>query len=294
LNKISILIVNYNTDDLTIQAVDSVNKHVKEIQYEIIVVDNCSPKGTNLKNRIKKCPNTSFYQLDENIGFGRANNYAHSKSTSEYIFLLNSDAYLIDDSLERMIEFLDKEINKSIACLGAKILDENLELNNAYGKFYSLKDIKSDFGIKKKKNKISGLVNFDSIKEVDYIIGAAVLIRNSVIQKLSLFSPKYFMYYEDMDLAFRYKKNGYLSKIDPSYSFVHIGGQSGYENKILNFQVNLNILYSKYLYSRNFLPIIASELVYLLYIIQYLFTYSILQLKIFVVKKRNKFSFSKD
>ena len=291
LNKISILIVNYNTDDLTIQAVNSVNKYIKELAYEIIVVDNCSPKATNLKNRIKKWPNTFFYQLNENVGFGRANNYAHSKSNSEYVFLLNSDAYLIDNSLERMIKYLDNEKHKNIACLGGKLLDADYKLNRSYGEFYSSKNIKNDFRIKKKKNKIDGFVNFDSIKEVDYIIGAAVLIRNSIIEKLGLFSPKFFMYYEDMDLAFRYKEKGYLSIINPSYCFIHIGGQSGYTNNVLNFTGSSNVLYSKYLYSRNFLPIIASELVYMLYIIQYLFAYSTLQLKIFVVKMRNRLSF---
>ena len=147
MNKISILIVNYNTDDLTIQAVDSVNKHVKEIQYEIIVVDNCSPKGTNLKNRIKKCPNTSFYQLDENIGFGRANNYGFKKSTGNYIFLLNSDAYLIEDCITPLITFLEKE-NK-YACVTPDLLDSKGNKNVVYGNFLKKEKILNDLGIVK-------------------------------------------------------------------------------------------------------------------------------------------------
>jgi len=291
LNKISILIVNYNTDELTVQAVASVNKYVQNISYEIIVVDNNSSKPTKLKTLLRDNPETNFYQLEKNIGFGKANNYAHSKSSGEYIFLLNSDAYLIDNSLERMIEFLDKDTNEHVACLGGKVLDSGYNPNKAYGEFYSSKNIKSDLGIKKKESKIDGIVDFDSIKEVDYIIGAAVLIRSSVIDSLGLFSPKYFMYYEDMDLAYRFKRKGYLSIIDPSYQFIHIGGQSGYENSVLNFRGCFNVLYSKYVFSRNFLPIIAAEFVYLLYIIQYLFAYSLLQLKRFVVKMKNKLSF---
>tara|TARA_R110002073_G_scaffold128999_1_gene274974 strand:+ start:24766 stop:25575 length:810 start_codon:yes stop_codon:yes gene_type:complete len=264
---------------------------LENLSYEIIVVDNKSSKPSKLKELLKDKPNTCFYQLEKNIGFGRANNYAYSKSSGEYTFLLNSDAYLIDNSLERMIKFLDKDIYNHIACLGGKVLDANSNPNRAYGEFYSSKNIKSDFGIKKRENKIDGIVDFDSIKEVDYIIGAAILIRSSVIDSLGLFSPKYFMYYEDMDLAYRYKKKGYLSVINPSYSFIHIGGQSGYENSVLNFSGSLNVLYSKYVYSRNFLPIIAAEFVYLLYIIQYLFAYSLLQLKKFVVKVKKKISF---
>ena len=279
MNKLSIIIVNYNTDDLTIQAVDSVIKFVSNVSYEIIVIDNNSPIKTKLDSLLRGKPNTTFYQLETNIGFGRANNYAYSKSKGEYIFLLNSDAYLMDDSLEKMISFMDKDKNQKIACLGGTLYDNEGNLNRAYGNFYTKQNILSDFKLSKDDRIKDGVVNFSISKEVDYIIGAAVLIRNSVIQKLGLFSKKYFMYYEDMDLAFRYKKNGFFSVVNPSFKFVHIGGQSGYQNSLESFKGSLTILYSKYQYSRNFCPAILAEFIYVMYIIQFLYAYSILHLK---------------
>ena len=94
---ISIIIINYNTDALTLQAVASVFKYVKEIAFEIIVVDNNSNE-TRLESDLATYPNTYFYRLEKNIGFGKANNYGYSKSSGKYIFLLNSDSYLINEN----------------------------------------------------------------------------------------------------------------------------------------------------------------------------------------------------
>ena len=273
MNKISILIVNYNTDDLTIQAVDSVIKHVKEIQYEIIVVDNCSPKGTNLKNRIKKCPNTSFYQLDENIGFGRANNYGFKKSTGNYIFLLNSDAYLIEDCITPLITFLEKE-NK-YACVTPDLLDSKGNKNVVYGNFLKKEKILNDLGIVKIERELleseyatSLKCDFDVVKEVDYISGASMLIKRKVIDELGMFNPNFFMYYEDMDLCFKFKKHGYKNFVYPNVKMVHIGGNS-WGNEVGNgFNSSKIIILSRYLFLKN---IMNNGLALSMYIIMYVY-----------------------
>ena len=167
-----------------------------------------------------------------------------------------------------------------------------------YGNFLKKEKILNDLGIVKlDKELLEGeyattlKCNFDKVKEVDYISGASMLIKRSVLEKLGMFNPKFFMYYEDMDLCFKFKKHGYKNFVHPSVKMVHIGGQSGYDNGMLNFRGTVIVLYSKYLFTRNILPIIASELVYIIFIIRYLVAYSILQLKCLLRKILSFMSF---
>lgn len=288
MNKISILIVNYNTDELTVKAVASVNKHVQNISYEIIVVDNNSSKSTKLKTLLKDKPNTNFYQLEKNIGFGRANNYAYSKSCGDYIFLLNSDAYLITNIFPQLIKAMQENVN--IACLSPNIVSPDNELNVSHGNFLSKRKIRNDLGFIRipqeqlKEITTSKVCNFKELKEVDYITGAAMFLRRSIIEKLGFFDSSYFMYYEDMELCYRYKKAGFSSAVLPECTVVHIGGQS-YLNtnffKIKSFRV---ILRSKYIFSKNILSPFKSKLYYALFLFQAYKSYFIISFKKAILK----------
>ncbi len=254
--KVSIIIINFNTDALTIQAVQSVFQYGLEANFEIIVVDNNSTE-TKLATVLSSYPNTYFYQLDKNIGFGNANNYGYSKSCGKHVFLLNSDAYLIDkNTFSTFVDYL--KTHPDVACVGGNLIDLNLEPNISYGSFLSVEKMLHDCGINKVTNDYyiqhlatSRVCAFKEPTSVPYLTAAAVMIKREVIEKYGLFDPRYFMYLEDMDMCYRYKKEGYLSVLLPSVRMVHIGGQSGLNN--LNFSkfVNSKILRSKYLFLQN-------------------------------------------
>lgn len=288
LNKISILIINYNTDDLTIQAVNSVNNYVKDLQYEIIVVDNCSPNGSNLNKKLKSIPNTFFYQLNQNIGFGRANNFAYSKSKGDYVFLLNSDAYLISDIFPKLIKSI--ESNTDIGCLSPNILLENRELAISYGSFLTKKKILNDLGLKKQKNEelneISTSKKFKgkTLKRVDYVTGAAMLLKRDTIEEHGFFNSSYFMYFEDMDLCFRYKSNGLSSAIEPECEVVHIGGQSYLKTDFTQIKKVKIILRSKYIFSKNLFSERQAKTYYFLSILKAYKINILTQLKVKILK----------
>lgn len=254
--KVSIIIINYNTDSLTLQAVDSVFKYVKDILFEIIVIDNNSQK-TNLANDLEYYPNTFFHALDKNLGFAKANNYGYKKSRGEYVFLLNSDAFLISEStISTFIDYLDK--NQKVGCVGGNLITEDGKPNLCHGNFLSVKKVLHDFGLKKVdancyKNHLatSKTCDFDEVQVVDYLTAAAIMIKRELIEQLGLFDERYFMYFEDMDLCFRYKKNGYVSVVLPSIKIVHIGGQSGLNTSQNNVCLNKEINRSKYLFLQN-------------------------------------------
>ena len=270
--KLSILIVNYNTEELTLQAIDSILKNVSTIDYEIIVIDNNSRKTTLDKVLLNNPYNdkVKFIGLEKNIGFGKANNKGFEIANGEYVFLLNSDAYLIDDSIIRLIDFMDEKKNKKVACCGPNLINSKGEPNLSYGNFLSREKLLYDLGLKKidqqiliEELAISKICDFSEVKEVDYLSGAALMIRKSVIDKFGMFNPKYFMYYEDMDLCFKYFSNGYKSVLVPDVTFVHIGGQSWTSNEISSYEAFKIVAKSKYIFSKNILNSLEASLFYI-------------------------------
>jgi GT2 family glycosyltransferase len=254
--QVSFIIINYDTDALTLQSVASVFKFVKEIAFEIIVVDNNSEE-TKLATTLSGFKNTFFYALEKNIGFGKANNYGYSKSSGDYIFLLNSDAYLIDENtIPKFIDYLKN--HKKVGCVGGNLVTAKGEANISYGKFLSTEKMLHDYGIKNATSKhfyanlsTSSVCYFGQPTPVDYLTAAAMMIRRELIEKLGFFDARYFMYFEDMDLCYRYKKKGYLSVVLPDVKIVHIGGQSGLNTTQNNFFLNKQIHRSKYLFLQN-------------------------------------------
>lgn len=276
--KLSVIIINYNTDQLTKQAIDSVIKYVDDFKYEIIVVDNNSKTislTTLFKNETYK-DKVTFIQLEENLGFGKANNKGAEIAKGEYVFLLNSDAYLIDNSVEKLIKFMDDESNANVACCGPNLIKENGEPNLCYGNYLTKERILHDLGIKKLNKKeiadtyaISKVCDVKENKDVDYLSGAALMVRKSVIDELGLFNPKYFMYYEDMDVCFKYHVNDYRNVLIPSTTVVHIGGQSWINNDMGSYKSFKIIARSKYLFSANILASYEALTYYFLDYIKY-------------------------
>lgn len=254
--QISFIIINYNTDVLTLQAVASILRYAKDIAFEIIVVDNNS-KETRLGKDLASYPNTTFYALETNLGFGKANNYGYSKSKGQYIFLLNSDSYLINaNTVSSFIDYLEN--NNEVGCVGGNLVTANGEPNISYGNFLSVEKTLHDYGIKKADKDYfntnlatSRQCTFTEPTSVDYLTAAAMMIKRELIEKLGLFDARYFMYFEDMDLCFRYNKKGYTSVVLPYIKIVHIGGQSGLNVSQNNVFLNQEIQRSKYLFLQN-------------------------------------------
>ena len=252
---VHIVILNWNGYQDTVECLESLKK-LDYDNYKIIVVDNNSTE-TRLENDLASYPNTYFYKLEKNIGFGKANNYGYSKSKGKYIFLLNSDSYLINENT--VPSFIDYfENHNEVGCLGGNLITPTGESNISFGNFLSVERILHDYGIKKANKDYfntnlatSRLCNFTEPTPVDYLTAAAIMIKKELIEELGLFDARYFMYFEDMDLCFRYKKRGYLSVVLPSIKIVHIGGQSGLDIAQNNFNLIQEIHRSKYLFLQN-------------------------------------------
>lgn len=227
-NDVSIIIVNYNTRQMTVECINSVINYTYGLDYEIILVDNGSTDGS--KEFFEKKEGIIYIYSNENLGFGRANNLGVKKASGEYILLLNSDTLLIENSIKTMIDFFNSsELKLNIGSLGCVLVDKHLRFNGCGGSFPNckkwIKKYKSSLPIIKWFIKQEEIVNYpikSNYFEIDYVIGADLLLKKTVYDKLEGFDPDYFMYYEETDLQKRMNYLGLKSYIITTTKIVHL------------------------------------------------------------------------
>lgn len=238
---VSVIIINYNTTALTKQAIESVLRYTRKNSFEIIVVDNASSDRT-IHDISKLYPEVIFIANSENLGFGRANNLAMDIAKGKYFFLLNSDAYLISDSINVFWKFMELSLNHDVACCGGNLIDEEGTDMTSFGNLPSLSEAISRLGVGilyrnyYRKKLASGIVKYSNdIINVGYITGADMFIRRHVIDITGNFDKDFFLYFEETELSFRFKKHGFRSVIIPTTSIVHLEGGSQKVATKLNF-----------------------------------------------------------
>lgn len=221
--KTSIIILNYNTPELVYNCLQSISAYIKG-NYEVIVVDNGSEQKVGAE-AIAKFPNTKCFFLDENLGFGKGNNFGVTKSEGEILWFLNSDTIVPDDSINDLIEFVQSQNEVGIA---SPLLYSNLECteiqNDMIAHFQSLKTLLT------RKARGEFELERDSF-ETDVIAGASILMRRQVFFDIGEFDPNIFMFMEDDDICFKSREHGYKNVVLNKAKIVHLQGKSITESK---------------------------------------------------------------
>lgn len=211
--QVSIIIVNYNTLNLTSNCISSIQKKVNSVRYEIIVVDNAS-KDKSVDFIKENYPEVLLISSEINLGFGKANNLGATYAKGEYLFLLNSDTIIEQDPFSSFFNFINNNTIEKIGVLGTFLENSDNAYSKSGGLFYSAKKylklgICRNFGIKTKAEVNTKL----DIIPVDYVIGADMFIKKQLFDKIHGFDNKIFMYFEDVELCKRIYKIGYQSFI---------------------------------------------------------------------------------
>lgn len=246
---VSVIIVNYNTLELTKNCIRSIIQHTQEIPYEIILVDNASTDGS--KEYFEKRNGIHYIYSNENLGFGRANNLGAEKAKGELLFLLNSDTILIENSIKKMCDFFYENENKlNIGVLGCKLIDEKHQITHSGGYFPTpfseyLLMFSSYFKFKSKEFIIDETKEYQMIEKVT---GADMLLRKTVFDLVLGFSPLFFMYFEETDMQKRISKLKYKNYIYNNTSIIHLEGASF--NKVIANSKRFIVQRSKNLYFR--------------------------------------------
>lgn len=244
---ISFLIVNYKVGDLIHQSIQSIEQHVYT-PYEIIVFDNASNDGS-VESLMGAYNNTRVIASDKNLGFGIGNNEAFKHSKGEYIFLLNPDTILFDDSVDRMIAYMKADENTGL--VSPRLLYEDGSLQRSIRKFYSywgsLLDNRFMNPVIAKFPNITewfpGLLDHNKSQFIDWAKGAALLIRREVIDEIGLFDKQFFIYGEEMDLCYRIGEAGWDKVYLNSCSIIHLEGKSTIQSSARMFLMNYKGMY---------------------------------------------------
>jgi len=229
---ISVIIVTFNSENFIRSCIKSVISSFKRENYEIIVVDNCSNDNT-VKILYEEFKQVRLIRFTKNKGFAYANNVAFERSKGEYITLLNPDTIVTEGSLEKMAECLSK--NDDVGMVGAKLknFDGSLQLScrrfpNYLNVFFGRKSVLRNIfpGNPISKDFMLENLDYDKLQDVDWMMGAAVMLKRDLVEKIGLFDEDYKLFVEDTDLCFRIRKAGKRVVFLPDAVVFHYHGAS--------------------------------------------------------------------
>lgn len=225
---ISVILVSYNTAELTKKALGHLFSSSGDLEMEVFLVDNAS-NDNSIEMVRREYPNVTLIENKKNVGFGRANNQILPFIHSRYVLLLNTDAFVEPDSIAKTVQYMDAHPQCGI--LGAKFLGRDGELQPSCRFFPTPWNIfLARTGLDRffKRAKMVDDMSWDhaSVRNCDWVPGCYFLVRKEVIDQVGLFDPRYFLYYEEIDHCFAAKRAGWLVTFFPHTSVVHLGGES--------------------------------------------------------------------
>ena len=255
---ISIIIVSWNTAWFLENCLASILANPPTLPFETWVVDNASTDDSPRIVR-EKFPQVHLVENRENVGFARANNQAIQRCTGKYILLLNPDTLVASGALQALVDFLDNHPDAGAA--GAKILNPNDSLQISSHARPTL------------SRELWRLFHLDSLwpyaeypptkwetnlaQDVDVLIGACLLLRKEVLDKVGFLDEDYFMYSEEVDLCYRIQRAGWRLFWVPQAEVVHFGGQSTQQ---VPTEMFLNLYHGKIKYFRKHKGWLAAQI----------------------------------
>ena len=229
---LSVIIVNYNVQYFLDQCLKSVFRSGKDLHMEVIVVDNNSVDGSQ-EMICEKYPQVQLIANQENAGFSKANNQAIRISRGKYILLLNPDTVVEDDTLTRVVRFMDE--HPDAGGLGVRMLDGQGQflpeskrgLPTPAVAFYKIFGLSKLFPRSKTFGKYHlGYLDPEKTHEVEILSGAFMLLRKETLEKTGYLDEEFFMYGEDIDLSYRITQAGYKNYYFPETRIIHYKGES--------------------------------------------------------------------
>lgn len=215
--RLSIIIVNYKTPELTLRCINSILDSILSCPIEIIVVDNYSEDNSE-KTITSQFPNIIWINNIQNEGFGRANNIGAKKAKGKFLLFLNSDMLLLNNTISNTLDYIEK--NSSIGVLGCKLLNEDMTLQKStyfyVGDYMGIlqNNLLVDYFYKTKPKKIKA------------VMGAFMIIPKEVFDSVNGFDPDFFMYAEELDLCSRIESENYKIVYYDKITAIHKHGGS--------------------------------------------------------------------
>lgn len=259
MTKLSIVVLSYNTCDLLVDCLNSLEKLKQEADFEIIVSDNGSTDGSidTVKKDFKK---VILIENGKNLGFAAGNNAARKIAKGKYVLFLNSDTIVHKNTLKKTVEYLDN--NSDVGAVTCKTVLPSGELDRdarrafptpwvAISHFAYLDRIWPASRIFSKY--WYGYLSPDVTHEIDVLQGAYCLIKRSILDKVDWFDEDYFLDGEDIDLCWKVKQLGYKIIYFPEVSITHVKKASKRKLRKISISTgvkSMEIFYRKHLWDR--------------------------------------------
>lgn len=252
--QLSVVILNYNVRYFLEVCLYSVQKALEGLDAEIIVVDNASKDGS-AKMIKKKFPEIIFVENTENVGFPKGNNQGVALAKGEYVCILNPDTIVSKDTFVKLLDFAESKFNLGI--VGCKLIDgtgkflpeSKRGIPTPWVALTKILGLYQWFPTSKTFNQYYSMhVKENQTHQVDVLVGAFMLMKRSLYQKMGGFDEKCFMYSDDIDLSYRVLQKGYENYYMPSTLVVHFKGESTVKdrNYVLRFQEAMGYFYQKH------------------------------------------------
>ncbi|PLX28983.1 hypothetical protein C0581_00350 [Candidatus Parcubacteria bacterium] len=221
MKDINIVLLNYKCKDDIVRAVDSLVRDIEGCKYDVqITVADNSKNEDGMKEALQKFPQVLYVDSGGNVGFGKGNVNGFKAVEARYYFALNRDTVILENSktVEHIIEYMDE--HPKVGCMGPKLMNMDDSLQYSCYRFdlpsiliKPLKQINFDKKYKWVKKHADKLVmkDFDhnSTIPVDWVLGAAMIVRREVVDEIGWFDDRFFMYLEDADWCHRMWEAGW-------------------------------------------------------------------------------------
>ena len=224
---LSIIILNYKTKGLVKYCIKNAQTAAQGLDYEIIVIDNGSNDGCGEMVR-QNFPEVKFIQNKKNIGFGAGNNCGIRLAQGRYIMTLNPDVTALEDSIKKMVEFMDA--NPQVGCAGPKLINADGSHQHSARKFmtpFLVLYRRTPLGqLARGRSALNKFLYLDwdhnDNRPVDWLFGACLIARKEVVDQIGAFDERYFLYFEDMDWCRRFWEKGHQVFYVADAKMVHL------------------------------------------------------------------------
>ena len=246
---IAIILINYNSSEHSINCIRSIiDKTSKDINYQIIITDNCSEKEDYLKLKTfcdeVNIPNLELHRSRINTGFGGGNLFGVQFANAKYLAFINNDTLFKNNCLSILKNALDNNTNIGIA--GAQSYKENGEFMISLDHFASpsreiigrsfLETINPKKYPKRKKTYTDPL-------QVNFVPGSFMFVRAIDFYEIGGFDTNIFLYYEETDLCLRLAYKSKFAYLIPEAEFIHFHGASTEKSLAIKKELKISLLY---------------------------------------------------
>ena len=254
--QLSIIIVNYNVREFLHHALVSLQKAMKGIRGEIIVVDNASDDGSVEMVR-RRFPRVHLIASKSNLGFARANNLGLRQSRGKFLLLINPDTLVQEDTLQVMLSFFEQ--NPDVGLAGCKVMNPDGTFQLAcrrsfpapWAAFTKMTGLSTLFP----GSRLFGRYNLtylspDETYELDAVSGSFMMVRREAYEQVGGLDEDFFMYGEDLDWCYRIQRAGWKNYYVHSTQIIHYKGESTKRsslNEIRTFYQAMHLFVQKHL-----------------------------------------------